>query len=113
MERSAKAVRICRWIKWGALAAAVFILAAALQYMKHRHAPVPVVTTQTAAPVKPAKRKKAGERYMRAAVPQPYSCATVRWAVATFPREWLEAQAKKRGITPAQRRAAARCLRKR
>lgn len=40
----------------------------------------------------------------------PYSCATVRWAVAHFSTSFLEARAKEFGITPAQRRAAEKCL---
>lgn len=40
----------------------------------------------------------------------PYSCELIRWAVATFDREWLEQQARIRGITLAQQRAIRECL---
>jgi hypothetical protein len=39
-----------------------------------------------------------------------FSCETVRWAWRTFPHEWLEAQAKARGITRHQRSQAKKCL---
>lgn len=68
----------------------------------------PVITTPLPKP-KPTLKPKT--RYVRAAPPLGYSCATIRWAVRTFPRSWIEAEARKRNITPAQRRYAARCLR--
>lgn len=40
----------------------------------------------------------------------PYSCSTIRWAVATFDRDWLEQQARLRGITLTQQRAIRQCL---
>lgn len=39
-----------------------------------------------------------------------YSCATVRWASGAFSREFLDSEGAARGISPAQKAEAARCL---
>lgn len=53
---------------------------------------------------------KAHSRF--APAPLPYSCATVKTAVAAMTREHLEKLAKEMGIvvTPSQRREVAKCL---
>jgi hypothetical protein len=42
--------------------------------------------------------------------PFPYSCTTVRWAVKTFSRSYLEAQGKKRGMTACHKATAIACI---
>lgn len=39
-----------------------------------------------------------------------YSCATVRWASGAFSRKFLDDEGAARGISPAQKAEAARCL---
>jgi hypothetical protein len=42
--------------------------------------------------------------------PFPYSCSTVRWAVAKFPRSWLEAEGKRRGMNACHKAFAIACI---
>jgi hypothetical protein len=42
--------------------------------------------------------------------PFPYSCTTVRWAVKTFSRSYLEEQGRKRGMTSCHKAVAEACI---